>query len=60
MKRKTSRHDGVPHPTGIQSIDLMRKSIGGSLYDKDLQHEIINIIWNSVTFKVVFQMFSNV
>ena len=68
MKRLASRcferpqplYDGVPHPTGIQPIVLPRKSIGWSLYDKDLHHEYIKIIWSSIFFKAVFQMFSNV
>ena len=68
MERKVSRYfkrlklhyDGVPHPTGTQPINLPSKSIGWSLYDKGLDHENIKIIWSSIIFIVVFQMFSNV
>ena len=49
-----------PHPTGNQSIDQPWKSIGWSLYDKDLHHKIIKIIWNSVIVEDVFPIFSTV
>ena len=62
MKQKASWYfyNGVSYPTGIWPIDLSRKSIGWSLYDKGLHHENIKIISSSIIFIVVFQMFSNV
>ena len=51
MERKVSRYfkrlqllyDKVSHPTGIQPTDLSCKSIGWSIYDKELHHENIKI-----------------
>ena len=60
FKRPQMLYNGVSYPTGIWPIDLSRKSIGWSLYDKGLHHENIKIISSSIIFIVVFQMFSNV